>query len=64
MSFQALKISEVEVGRCNHFKLRTAVLEDGGATKGRNLGLRLTIGRKAAPLTSEICMSRIVVLNH
>lgn len=40
------------------------MLEDGGATKGRNLGLRLTIGRKAAPLTSEICMSRIVVLNH
>lgn len=50
MSFQALKISEVEVGRHNHFKLRTAGLEDSGATKRKKLGSEAYDREESCPI--------------
>lgn len=46
---------EVEVGGHNHFKLRTTVLEDDGATKRKELGSEAYHKEESCPLTSETC---------
>lgn len=46
---------DVELRGQNHFKLRTAVLEDGGAVRRKELGSEAHHKKESCPLTSETC---------